>query len=71
MSVSTLGLARIVCSKIKALRYAADAVCMLCMVKPGEDIMTLVLTGRLKLQHAWNASSVTPAFVDISVNVEH
>ncbi len=54
MSLSTLGLARIVCSKANALTYAADAdaACMLCLVELGEDIITPVLTGHLKLQHA-------------------
>ena len=53
MSLSTLGLARVVCSKI-ALRYAADAdaACMMCLVEIGKDIITPVLTRHLKLQHA-------------------
>lgn len=74
MSLSTLGLARVVCSKI-ALRYAADAdaACMMCLVEIGKDIITPVLTRHLLTSCSMHGmtSSVTPAFVDTGVRMEH
>ncbi len=54
MSLFTLGLTRIVCSRTSALTYAADtdAAFMLCLVELGEDVIPPVLTGQFRLQHA-------------------